>query len=307
MSIELVSRVLRKSGYGGADQQVLVILCDYADDRGYCYPSMLRIAWETGLTERAVRNVMRRLEAAGTVTTTEHRGARNSNEYQIHLESGPQKEPWETYRDRHKRPGKSERGSAINQNGVPHKPESGSEIKRKENRNVVPPKSEPDDRKSEPDDKKPERGSGEPSLDPLLEPPVDPPIGAEAPKPLPDNGPIQKIVKAWYERAGVEPANYAKALGFAKQLHAARVTPRELSEMYDWYAADPWRVERGFDLGSCVADIEKFRQSKRLPKPARKEKPGLFAGFEEFDRMVKGDQDKAEQYDNVIEPEWSVR
>lgn len=183
MSIELVSRVLRKSGYGGAEQQVLVILCDYADDQGYCYPSMLRIAWETGLTERAVRNIMRRLEAAGTVETTEHRGARNSNEYRINLDTGPQKEPWETYRDRHKRPSKSERGSVTNQNVVPvngaEKPEGGSEI----NRNVVPPKSEPDDRKSEPDDKKPERRSGEPSVEPLVDPPEEPPVAPRASEP----------------------------------------------------------------------------------------------------------------------------
>lgn len=149
------------------------------------------------------------------------------------------------------------------------------------------------------------------------EPPIEPPKRtttknhqdrAAAPKPMPANGPVQELVKLWYERAGGEPVNWGKAMGHGKTLVRANVTGGELWELYDWLASNPWnKGSWSFDLGTAVALLEQFRQSKRLPKSARKEKPGLFAGFEEFDRMVKGDQDIAEQYENVIEPEWSVR
>lgn len=134
MSIHLISRALREADYSGATQQVLITLCNYADENGHCYPSMLRIAWETGLTERAVRNAIRRLESDGTIVTTGRRGPRNPNEYDIYLENAPRKESWEGYLDKH-------HGS--------NKPERRSGIRAETNRNDVPTKPEYDDRKPE--------------------------------------------------------------------------------------------------------------------------------------------------------------
>ena len=283
MSVRLIADVLEKVHDVTSGQKLLLIcLANYANDQGECWPSISSLAAQADVTPRHVSGMLHDLAKLGYLTVREQAG--KSNSYALHIaqptnpSSGVPTKP----------------SSPLNP-ASPLNPSSGDP------RTPVHPPTNPSSGVPT------NHSSSKPSYRTVIEPSSEPSVGADAPKPLPDNGPIQKIVKAWYERAGVEPANYAKALGFAKQLHAARVTPRELSEMYDWYAADPWRVERGFDLGTCVADIEKFRQSKRLPKPARKEKPGLFAGFEEFDRMVKGDQDKAEQYDNVIEPEWSVR
>ena len=283
MSVRLIADVLEHVHNVTSGQKLLLIcLANYANDKGECWPSIASLAAQADVTPRHVSGMIHDLAKLGYVTIQEHSG--KSNSYALHIAQPTNPSS-----------GVPTKRSSPLTPASPLNPSSGDP------RTPVHPPTNPSSGVPT------NHSSSKPSYRTVIEPSSEPSGGADAPKPLPDNGPIQKIVKAWYERAGVEPANYAKALGFAKQLHAARVTPRELSEMYDWYAADPWRVERGFDLGTCVADIEKFRQSKRLPKPARKEKPGLFAGFEEFDRMVKGDQDKAEQYDNVIEPEWSVR
>ena len=283
MSVRLIADVLEHVHNVTSGQKLLLIcLANYANDKGECWPSISSLAAQADVTPRHVSGMIHDLVKAGYLTVREQSGKSNSYTLRIVQPTNPSS-------------GVPTKPSAPLNPASPLNPSSGDP-----RTTVHPPTNHSSGVPTN-------HSSSKPSIGTVIEPSSEPSGGADAPKPLPDNGPIQKIVKAWYERAGVEPANYAKALGFAKQLHAARVTPRELSEMYDWYAADPWRVERGFDLGSCVADIEKFRQSKRLPKPARKEKPGLFAGFEEFDRMVKGDQDKAEQYDNVIEPEWSVR
>ena len=283
MSVRLIADVLEHVHDVTSGQKLLLIcLANYANDKGECWPSISSLAAQADVTPRHVSGMLHDLAKLGYVTIREQSGKSNSYTIRVAQPTNPSSGV------------PTKRSSPLNP-ASPLNPSSGDP-----RTTVHPPTNHSSGVPTN-------HSSSKPSIGTVIEPSSEPSGGADAPKPLPDNGPIQKIVKAWYERAGVEPANYAKALGFAKQLHAARVTPRELSEMYDWYAADPWRVERGFDLGSCVADIEKFRQSKRLPKPARKEKPGLFAGFEEFDRMVKGDQDKAEQYDNVIEPEWSVR
>ena len=283
MSVRLIADVLEKVHDVTSGQKLLLIcLANYANDQGECWPSISSLAAQADVTPRHVSGMLHDLAKLGYLTVREQAG--KSNSYALHIAQPTNPSSGVP----------TKRSSPLNP-ASPLNPSSGDP-----RTTVHPPTNHSSGVPTN-------HSSSKPSYRTVIEPSSEPSVGADAPKPLPDNGPIQKIVKAWYERAGVEPANYAKALGFAKQLHAARVTPRELSEMYDWYAADPWRVERGFDLGTCVADIEKFRQSKRLPKPARKEKPGLFAGFEEFDRMVKGDQDKAEQYDNVIEPEWSVR
>lgn len=91
-------------------------------------------------------------------------------------------------------------------------------------------------------------------------------IGAKTRKPLPANGPAQVLVKTWAERSGVEPGNYGKAAGQAAQLVKAGVEPGELLEMFDWFAASQFWQEAGFDLGTCVSQVEKFRQAKRTPK-----------------------------------------
>lgn len=67
---------------------VLVRLADFADDRGgNIYPSLARVANDCGLTDRAVRSAVRRLEAAGvlTVEQKEDPGRHRPRLYRIDL------------------------------------------------------------------------------------------------------------------------------------------------------------------------------------------------------------------------------
>lgn len=244
MSVRLIANVLDYvHGLPHGTKLLLLCLADYADDKGTCWPSFQSLANRSDMSRRHVIRVMSELETLGLVKRIEERPYKPT----VYRLAVPTSDTHVT------------RSSDTDSTSDRHVTSDADDT-----RVVTPTSLGSDTHVTTTSDI---AMSPKPPIRTTSEPPVEPPVGAGAPKSLPDNGPIQKIVKAWYERAGVEPANYAKALGFAKQLHAARVTPRELSDMYDWYAADPWRVERGFDLGTCVADIEKFRQSQRLPKP----------------------------------------
>ena len=72
-----------------------------------------------------------------------------------------------------------------------------------------------------------------------------------------------------------------------------------------WHASDRWA--KGFiKAAELWLRDELWQNPPPSGGPAPKGKPGLFAGFEEFDRMMSG-HDQASEHDNVIEPEWSVR
>lgn len=92
----------------GAEQAVLLVLADYADDDGgNCYPSHARIAWKTGLSERGVRGVIARLRAWPTpeapVVEVERQGGGRTvggggiaNRYRLHVTRIPAKAPFAT-------------------------------------------------------------------------------------------------------------------------------------------------------------------------------------------------------------------
>ena len=139
-------------------------------------------------------------------------------------------------------------------------------------------------------------------------------IGAKARKPLPTNGPAQVLVKTWADRAGSEPANYGKAAGQASQLVKAGVEPSELLDMFEWFAASQFWQEAGFDLGSCVSQVEKFRQAKRTPKTSNgRASPKLtafeqsMANIDKVERMMNGTYDPADDTGNVFETTGVVR
>ncbi len=48
-----------------AERLMLLALADHADDKGWCFPSMARLAEKTCMTERGARKVIRRLEVGG--------------------------------------------------------------------------------------------------------------------------------------------------------------------------------------------------------------------------------------------------
>lgn len=95
-------------------------------------------------------------------------------------------------------------------------------------------------------------------------------VGADAPKPtlkaLPRNGPAQTLLAIWYERAGGQPVNYAKAVGLAQKLVELGATEEDVGELYDWMSEQDF-FDGKFDLGTAVSQWEKFQQSR---KPRRR-------------------------------------
>lgn len=97
----------------------------------------------------------------------------------------------------------------------------------------------------------------------------DPPEQTEPKKPLPLNGPAQKIVAWWCQRVGVdEPADYKKAVGQAQQLHKRGITTAGQAD--DLYAYCIERLEGGITLGGMVACLDGWKASKARPAVAKK-------------------------------------
>jgi hypothetical protein len=56
MSIEYLNAAFETKVGNISQKFVLVCLADYADENGYCYPTLSTLAWKTGLTRRGVIN-----------------------------------------------------------------------------------------------------------------------------------------------------------------------------------------------------------------------------------------------------------
>jgi hypothetical protein len=97
MSLHLFSRIYRETAYTGATQTVLAILGGYADEYNYCTMSEARIMWESGLSERSVRNAIRELERDNVVETTRNYGRGRASIYRINIEHAPVKEDWRAF------------------------------------------------------------------------------------------------------------------------------------------------------------------------------------------------------------------
>lgn len=74
MSVKVMAAVWEMD-LARADKLVLLAFADHADDDGICYPSVARIAWKTGYSERSIQRVLRRLEAAEILAIVEPGGA----------------------------------------------------------------------------------------------------------------------------------------------------------------------------------------------------------------------------------------
>lgn len=61
MSIRVMSQVWEHSLAEGGELLVLLALADFADDDGYCWPSIARLAGKSRLSERQVKRVLRTL------------------------------------------------------------------------------------------------------------------------------------------------------------------------------------------------------------------------------------------------------
>ncbi len=87
MSFEAMTQVLfsRRPWWTTGDQMVALAIANHVGEDGTCYPSLRRIGAVSGLQRRQIQNILRRLEADGTIATTEqykdHRQTSNSYEW----------------------------------------------------------------------------------------------------------------------------------------------------------------------------------------------------------------------------------
>lgn len=63
----------------------LVVLClaDHSDDDGRCYPAISRLVTRTGMAERGVQTVIKRLASKGVIAVEKNAGRRGANVYTI--------------------------------------------------------------------------------------------------------------------------------------------------------------------------------------------------------------------------------
>lgn len=74
MSIALMTEAWKLQDLSSTQKLVLLSLADNANDQGECYPSMAQVSRRTCLSERAVRDAIRSLEAMGYVRSVSRLG-----------------------------------------------------------------------------------------------------------------------------------------------------------------------------------------------------------------------------------------
>ena len=83
MSIRVMSQVWENTTLDPYERLVMLSLADHADDEGRCYPSIARLCERTGMKERGVQVVIRRLKEKGYVSVAENEGRKGTNLYTV--------------------------------------------------------------------------------------------------------------------------------------------------------------------------------------------------------------------------------
>lgn len=83
MSIQAVAWALKQRLGSPTLKVVLIAVANYADEDGVCWPSQERLAQDTDLTERSVRDVLKKLEAMGFIQRTPRHVNGNQRETDI--------------------------------------------------------------------------------------------------------------------------------------------------------------------------------------------------------------------------------
>lgn len=83
MSIQAVAWAMKQETGSPTLKLVLIAVANYADEKGRCWPSQERLAADTEITDRSIREALKKLEAAGFLTRT-HRQV-NGNKRQTDI------------------------------------------------------------------------------------------------------------------------------------------------------------------------------------------------------------------------------
>lgn len=93
MSIKVMSQVWERADLDPYERLVMLCLADHADDDGRCYPAVSRLVARTGMKERGVQTVVKRLQAKGFIAIEANAGRRGANLYTIISTPAPDAPP----------------------------------------------------------------------------------------------------------------------------------------------------------------------------------------------------------------------
>jgi hypothetical protein len=83
MSIKVMTEVWESSSTKGGSRLVLLALADFANDEGYCFPSLERIALKSALSKRNVQMILCDLNSRGELVIVHGAGRGNVNAYWV--------------------------------------------------------------------------------------------------------------------------------------------------------------------------------------------------------------------------------
>lgn len=83
MSITCMNRVWACPTQSGTKKLLLLALADRADDDGFCWPGVASLAQRTGVSERQVQRMLRKLEADGEIFVKVNVGRYYTNQYVV--------------------------------------------------------------------------------------------------------------------------------------------------------------------------------------------------------------------------------
>ena len=83
MSITLMCRVWEARDIGPYERLALLSLADHAGEDGRCYPSIRRLCERTGLGERGLQGILKRLVSCGLLVIETSAGRGGANLYLV--------------------------------------------------------------------------------------------------------------------------------------------------------------------------------------------------------------------------------
>ena len=86
MSIKLMSLAWDLQGMNASNKLLLLAMCDWANDSGFCYPSMKSVAHRTCISKRQCQRIMSELIEGGLIAIVgNERGGIASRKYQLNV------------------------------------------------------------------------------------------------------------------------------------------------------------------------------------------------------------------------------
>lgn len=82
-----MSLVWERAPYTAGSLLVLLALADWANDEGFCWPSIPKIAGKTRLERRSIQYIIRKLQGDGLLHIEEGRGRKHQHQYTINVQN----------------------------------------------------------------------------------------------------------------------------------------------------------------------------------------------------------------------------